>query len=535
MERLQDVEDSIQIIVADDEMIGADDLSDLIQEKYGESYHVVVRTAYNAKSVLKMVDEQPCDILITDIQMPGMSGLMLAQEIRRKFEETSILFLTGYDDFSYAYEAFKYDAERYLLKTEGDEEIVRAVEIAIRRVQERRQVLSKIHDAEKRYAQMLPVYRRQVVLQLLTDGVEESTPEDAQIQEGRLYVVAARIGASGSRVRMRLKLIALNAIAQIVENALDGALMWSTGYVIDGELVWVFSMNSDAPFASTLFNLMRLARKHVEEQLKLPLFFVVANRETNYRMLSETYYEIRSVLTGQILQDSTGVAIYSQEQLDNPYTEAQLEEMNTLRRCLYLCQKDIRNSQLEDLAGHAAPLLEYLRNHASGTDLFYEELSSAFTGILLNYLNRNGLSYIAVECGKYRAQGEASFFENLIQRMNEQSNTRRDNAVKSIAEYVDHYIRDHLSEDISAGVLAEVTGYSSGYLSRVFRQEFNESIHEYVTATRMNLAKELLGKTNLRVYEIANHCGFDNPTYFIKVFKKTTGMTPQDYKQSLRR
>lgn len=535
MERHQDMDDSIQIIVADDEMIGADDLSDLIRENFGESDHVMVRTAYNARTVLKMVEERPCDILITDIQMPGMSGLMLAQEIRRRLKETSILFLTGYDDFAYAYEAFKYDAERYLLKTDGDEEIVRAVETAIRRVRERRQVLSKIHDAEKRYAQMLPAYRRQVVLQLLTDGVEDAAPEDAQIQEGRMYVVAARIGPSDTEVSMRLKLIAVNAIAQIVENTLDGALMWSNGYVVDGELVWVFSMNSDAPFASTLFNLMRLARKHVEEQLKLPLFFVVADQGTDYRRLSEKYYEIRGVLAGQILQDSTGVAIFSRGRLDNPYSEAQLQEMNALRRCLDLCQKDIRNSQLDALSGHTLPLLEYLRSHAPGTDFFFEELSSALTGILFNYLNRNGLSHIVAECGKYRSQGEACFLGMLIQRIDEQSNTRRDNAVRSIAEYVVNYVREHLSEDISAGVLAEVTGYSSGYLSRVFRQEFHESIHEFVTATRMDLAKELLGNTNLRVYEIANHCGYDNPTYFIKVFKKNTGMTPQDFKQSLRR
>lgn len=98
---------TIKIIVVDDEPISADDMSDVIRDEFGKSMNVDVRTAYNAKSVIKMVEESPCDILLSDIQMPGMTGLQMVSILREQFPDMRVLFLTGYDDFSFAYEAFR--------------------------------------------------------------------------------------------------------------------------------------------------------------------------------------------------------------------------------------------------------------------------------------------------------------------------------------------------------------------------------------------------------------------------------------------
>ena len=60
---------TIKIIVVDDEPISADDMLDVIRDEFGKSMNVDVRTAYNAKSVIKMVEESPCDILLSDIHV----------------------------------------------------------------------------------------------------------------------------------------------------------------------------------------------------------------------------------------------------------------------------------------------------------------------------------------------------------------------------------------------------------------------------------------------------------------------------------
>ena len=524
--------EQIQIIVVDDEHIEADDMGALIQESFGESQQVVTRTAYNARTVLRMAEETPCDILITDIQMPGMDGLALAQQMRSLYKDITILFLTGYDDFSYAYEAFKYNAERYLLKTEGDEEIIRAVSEAIRHVHEKKQIMHELFDAEDRYNQMLPIYRRQLVSQLLTGGAVALVKQTAEILDGHLYVVVARTGETDTEPNMRTKLIAANAISQIIENAMGEALRWTTSDMIEDELVWVFSMEQSLSQAHLLFHLLRQARGHVESQLGLPLFFGVADKDVDWMHLTDKYSELRSTLSIDILEGSTGVAIFNPDAEHHRYTDEQVWHMSQLRRALEGCRKDLLNGNTDALAERAEPVLEYLRSVPRDSALFAVELTSTLKGCLLSYLNSNAMGHLAADGRRIRQRSEPDYLALLIRRIAEQAATQRQNAVKSIADYLRDYINNHPGDDLSAAALADLTGYSSGYLSRVFRQEFGVSIHDYVLESRMTLARELLLRTHLRVYEIARNVGYDDSNYFIKVFRGFTGMTPQEYKQS---
>ena len=524
--------EQIQIIVVDDEHIEADDMGALIQESFGESQQVVTRTAYNARTVLRMAEETPCDILITDIQMPGMDGLALAQQMRSLYKDITILFLTGYDDFSYAYEAFKYNAERYLLKTEGDEEIIRAVSEAIRHVHEKKQIMHELFDAEDRYNQMLPIYRRQLVSQLLTGGAVALVKQTAEILDGHLYVVVARTGETDTEPNMRTKLIAANAISQIIENAMGEALRWTTSDMIEDELVWVFSMEQSLSQAHLLFHLLRQARGHVESQLGLPLFFGVADKDVDWMHLTDKYSELRSTLSIDILEGSTGVAIFNPDAEHHRYTDEQVWHMSQLRHALEGCRKDLLNGNTDALAERAEPVVEYLRSVPRDSALFAAELTSTLKGCLLSYLNSNAMGHLAADGRRIRQRSEPDYLALLIRRIAEQAATQRQNAVKSIADYLRDYINNHPGDDLSAAALADLTGYSSGYLSRVFRQEFGVSIHDYVLESRMTLARELLLRTHLRVYEIARNVGYDDSNYFIKVFRGFTGMTPQEYKQS---
>ena len=158
--------------------------------------------------------------------------------------------------------------------------------------------------------------------------------------------------------------------------------------------------------------------------------------------------------------------------------------------------------------------------------------------MLLNYVNQNGLSSLLQISGffaKTDLSSRADAMERLIGLMLEGAQKRIDATIKSITHVVIDYINEHISQDIGITDLSRVTGYSTGYLSRVFRHEEGVSIHEYMTTMRMNLARELLINTNMRVYEIAAHCGYDNAAYFIKVFKGNTGCTPQEFKQNNQR
>lgn len=531
-------QDAIRIMVVDDEPIIADELSELLKNHLQDYGNITVRTAYNAATVLKLIAQHSCDILISDIQMPGKSGLELAKEVREIVPDVNTLFLTGFNNFPYAYEAFRQNAVHYLLKTEGDEAILQAVRETVDKLRVNRNVSRRIQEAEQRYMQMVPAYRK-VLFTMLLQGVamEQNDEELEKLFPGECYLVLARMDAVTKR-DMRIKLVAQTSMQQIVEDAMGERLLWAETAHLETELVWGFALKQTVSSADVLFPLIRKARKMLEEQCEARMFFMVADAPATVQTLADKYTEVHNALMYDIARGEAGTAIRhtvkTQDQMDD---EAQ-HNYALQHRQLELCESDLRNNALDMLQKHIKPLLDVLRSEQIPVSAFALEYDARLTAMLLNYVNQNGLSSLLQISGffaKTDLSSRADAMERLIGLMLEGAQKRIDATIKSITHVVIDYINEHISQDIGITDLSRVTGYSTGYLSRVFRQEEGVSIHEYMTTMRMNLARELLINTNMRVYEIAAHCGYDNAAYFIKVFKGNTGCTPQEFKQNNQR
>jgi len=92
------------------------------------------------------------------------------------------------------------------------------------------------------------------------------------------------------------------------------------------------------------------------------------------------------------------------------------------------------------------------------------------------------------------------------------------------------YLDEHYREQISLDMLSKLYGVSKFYLCREFKDRYTYSILNYITTMRLNYAKELLRFTSHSIQEIATLCGIMDANYFNKVFKKTEGITPTDYR-----
>jgi two-component system, response regulator YesN len=98
---------------------------------------------------------------------------------------------------------------------------------------------------------------------------------------------------------------------------------------------------------------------------------------------------------------------------------------------------------------------------------------------------------------------------------------------------IEEYLRSHFQEDINLQTIADRFFLNRDYISRKFKQEFNETITDYLTKIRIEKAKELLGNPTKKIYEIAYQVGYQNEKYFSKVFKKQTGVTPNEYRNAI--
>lgn len=129
--------------------------------------------------------------------------------------------------------------------------------------------------------------------------------------------------------------------------------------------------------------------------------------------------------------------------------------------------------------------------------------------------------------GSYRAQGSAILKQLLLKVIE----TVDENALPArMVEALDSYIRENAGDDISNTEIGAIFGYHPFYVSKVLKDRKGTTLRQYIIAYRLKLAKKLLDESGKSVNEIAEECGFNDPSYFTKTFKNSFGMTPKDYR-----
>lgn len=115
----------------------------------------------------------------------------------------------------------------------------------------------------------------------------------------------------------------------------------------------------------------------------------------------------------------------------------------------------------------------------------------------------------------------------------------KDENIKNVKKYSESIekclsiIEENYNQNITLDEITKAVAVSKNYFCHLFKKELGMSLWSYLTQVRLNKAKELLKETDMKTYEIAFEVGYDNPSYFSKIFKKTENMTPNEYREKI--
>jgi len=125
--------------------------------------------------------------------------------------------------------------------------------------------------------------------------------------------------------------------------------------------------------------------------------------------------------------------------------------------------------------------------------------------------------------------------QDLVNKHKNSNQTEEKNQRKKerkVIRRAKEYIENNIHEQISLHYVADLLQLNYQYFSALFKMETGYTFSEYVTNVRIEKAKQLLSQTNMKIYNIASMCGYSNVKHFMNVFKKSTGMTPSEFRDN---
>lgn len=177
------------VLAEDEEDVREGVIGQIDWERYGFE---IVEQAENGREAADAIDRLLPDVVVTDIQMPFMNGLQLAEWIRSHHPNTKIIILTGYDEFEYAQKAIKLQIDEYILKPFSSQELIEVLLKVRATIEAEIAEKENVFVLSEHYRKSLPVLREQFLSSLIsrrlrTDEITEKSTEYGIKLTGRWF------------------------------------------------------------------------------------------------------------------------------------------------------------------------------------------------------------------------------------------------------------------------------------------------------------------------------------------------------------
>lgn len=539
----------LRLLIVDDEEIITEALFDVFSRMAPEELDVY--KVYSGKEALEWLSRTRIDIVLTDIRMPGMSGLELSKKIQTFWPRCRIIFLTGYNDFDYAYEAVQIPNVRYLLKTEGYTKVTEVVQQVMDEIQ-KDHIQSSLIEKTKENLQLYEVMSQSEYLRFFlqnSNAIKESEHElvyDFKRLNIRLHPtkdVLLVLGRVKEQEEMSfLKLTEDFNEVQFIWHSYFDEKMNSTA-VLDrfGDFLWFLQPedDSDEQFSTHLIKYvegtLELIQDACQESVNISLSFTLSGNPLKWLEVTNQYERLR--LLQQVKVDEQIASI----QVDHPVQKQDNELRTTviLESTIDILERHLEIGRKEDFREVFFNIQKQTLSSSIPIEKVYE-IYYSISLMLLSYVNKmdieDKINYTQKLMRLDKFQSLEDAFNYLIQVADIIFNTRTTEEVNRsqlVVEKICQYIQDHVGEDLSLVKLAEIHYFNPTYLSRFFKQEMGMNISEYIDQYRVIKAKELFANGELKVREIANLVGYESSHSFTRFFKRAIGMTPQEYRDSI--
>ncbi|MEC0228706.1 response regulator [Paenibacillus alba] len=503
---------------------------------YGSKYELIGK-AYSGQEAIDIASEENPDIVLTDIVMPGMDGIEMIEQMKRKHPNTIFIILTAYSDFEYAKRAIKQNVLEYMIKVPlSSSDVLTALDKAsndITLMEMKEEQLVKLQRSRLEHLHRL---RKQVFNELLRgeinagqiEQLSEELKVERKLEAYNCFLLefcdyAQFKTAYPAKDQSVLKYAALNIIeetignyakgfsCEISENYILGIVTWTSvssqsqmewnaqelGQTIIGNMKSFLKQNCNISFSKTDIGWYTLGDSYRQAREKL----------------ADTYYLEDGALLGPSYRTTRDVSHYDRIQEEfrkivkqlQPNVAPRLLNGNFERIALLANQSKVERERME----------KWIRSFLQEVET---QVSSWKNGLLGSPMEQlQGL--------KFTDQLEicSAYVTDSIQY---QAASYRPEIVKA-----KQYIEDYISQKLSLDEIADYTNLTPPYFSSLFKRETGENLIDYINRRKMEKALELLKEKDYTNASLSEALGIFNEKYFCTLFKQHYGHTPQKFRK----
>ncbi|MDO4334030.1 MAG: response regulator [Eubacteriales bacterium] len=532
-----------KMLIVDDEPIISDGLKDLFEENFGDVFQVY--NCYHPKKALEIFKYRLPDVVVSDVKMPKMTGMEMAEEMRKIKQDLHVLFLSGYDEFDYVYSAIKQDADDYILKTEGDDTILAAMKKMIELLDAENVFMEEYKSAQSKISYMAPAFKQKAMVNILDGDISTREEFEAMMTdlENPMPFDAhflMLIGVTQERVTQATQEKILETVDQILMKAYEGKIRHVHKVIYRKSFVWLLE-TEESELPGLLFVTVLDVQKMIQFRLNMLMSFVIAREGVLWNTLSLKYDDLWAEMQRQSVNSENSIIMESRENgISDSFNgeESDFEQMVVpITEKLNVMEGLLKGENLEAYMEELEDILKTL-SKAKRHSMYALEIYYSIANMLITFINKHNIrpqlaSRIQLmelfDPGSFVTWEQAAeYIHRLTGTIQEICRISSQNTITGITEKTKSYILSNLGSDLSLTAIGQEIGFNPIYLSRVFKQTEGTSIREYIENCRMEMAKRLIVNSRMKIYEIAEKCGYQNTAYFIKIFKAHFGMTPQE-------
>lgn len=530
-----------RVVISDDEP----KIIELIKQlgHWSELGIEIIDECCNGKQAYESIVRNRPDFVLSDIKMPVYDGIELIKKVREANLDPLFVLISGYRHFEYARSAVSLNVMDYLLKPIDEKQLNETLVRVCYRIDQIRarksesEEMSKI-KADQSRQQMKEFWDILLMRKLLKQKEYFSSVEACNARfrtgffEGCYQAICmfsdlnAVLGQEKSLGSERVDYFIRDSFQNLAK------VYYHTTYM---GIVVVLNYQPEKKNAvrqaiSMLYYQIRdLSELYGEFRLNLG----VSTIKNSISELDQAFEEAHAAEWGRLVLTRNGILDYHQIASLPRFKRENLitkEELDAVKDCI----RYLRKEEISDIFEKLYKRAEGLRNQYPSdmleaffhiqmclAECFEEEESRA--RFIENYY------YAYINAGSFQ-QVMKNVYLVLEEYLDEEQKKLKEKMGKPIAMSV-MYIRKNYGKQISLEDVAVAGNVSSSYLSRLFKEEMGIGFNEFLTQVRLEESERLLAETNLPIKEIAAMVGYLDEKYYSKLFKKTTGIKPTEYRR----